>query len=154
MAQLAGVSVDHYVRLERGRTSNASASVLVAVTRALRLDPAEPAHLFDLADSKPRYGRRRPTSPQRVRAGLLRVLDACRPPAGSDPKAKCGRSRGGIGSDRAGGRHKVRRVLRVRRHRRGPRYAASQRTQRPAPCPTGHPSGCGHLGQRAPSTSR
>ncbi|MET8876229.1 helix-turn-helix transcriptional regulator [Nocardia sp. NPDC004604] len=50
VAVLAGVSVDYYVRLERGRTPNASASVLEAVARALRLDPAERAHLFDLAE--------------------------------------------------------------------------------------------------------
>ncbi|MGW4767105.1 helix-turn-helix domain-containing protein [Nocardia sp. NPDC004278] len=76
VAQLAGVSVDYYVRLERGRTPNASASVLEAVARALRLDPAERAHLFDLAEPRPGFGRRRPAPPQRVRPGLLRVLDA------------------------------------------------------------------------------
>jgi transcriptional regulator with XRE-family HTH domain len=75
VAQLAGVSVDYYVRLERGRTPNASAAVLDAVARALRLDPAERAHLFDLAKPKPGSTGRRPAPPQRVRPGLLRVLD-------------------------------------------------------------------------------
>ncbi|MEU8587429.1 helix-turn-helix transcriptional regulator [Streptomyces sp. NPDC048664] len=76
VAQLAGVSVDYYVRLERGRTPNASSAVLDAVARALRLDQAERAHLFDLARPRPGSGRRRPTPPQRVRPGLLRILDA------------------------------------------------------------------------------
>ncbi|MEU1376945.1 helix-turn-helix transcriptional regulator [Streptomyces triculaminicus] len=76
VAQLAGVSVDYYVRLERGRTPNASTAVLDAVARALRLDPAERTHLFDLAKPKPGSARRRPAPPQRVRPGLLRALDA------------------------------------------------------------------------------
>ncbi|MEW1635468.1 helix-turn-helix transcriptional regulator [Streptomyces sp. NPDC093801] len=75
VARLAGVSVDYYVRLERGRTPNASAAVLDAVARALCLDQAERAHLFDLAKPGPGAGRRRPAPPQRVRPGLLRVLD-------------------------------------------------------------------------------
>ena len=37
LAQLAGVSVDYYVRLEQGRTANVSREVLDAVARALRL---------------------------------------------------------------------------------------------------------------------
>ncbi|MFE9796761.1 helix-turn-helix transcriptional regulator [Streptomyces goshikiensis] len=76
VAQLAGVSVDYYVRLERGRTPNASVTVLEAVARALRLDHAERAHLFDLAKPGPGARRRRPTPVQRVRPGLLRTLDA------------------------------------------------------------------------------
>ncbi|MER8062772.1 MULTISPECIES: helix-turn-helix transcriptional regulator [unclassified Streptomyces] len=76
VAQLAGVSVDYYVRLERGRTPNISAAVLDAVARALRLDPTERAHLFALAKPKPGSARRRPAPPQRVRSGLLRALDA------------------------------------------------------------------------------
>ncbi|MFJ9846355.1 helix-turn-helix domain-containing protein [Kitasatospora sp. NPDC101155] len=75
VARLAGVSVDYYVRLECGRTPNASTAVLDAVARALRLDPAERAHLFDLAKPKPGSTGRRPEPPQRVRPGLLRVLD-------------------------------------------------------------------------------
>ncbi|MEU7870293.1 flavodoxin [Dactylosporangium sp. NPDC049140] len=45
VAQLAGVSLEHYTRLERGNLSGASDSVLDAVGRALRLDDAERAHL-------------------------------------------------------------------------------------------------------------
>src|SRR5947209_7326057 len=49
VAMLAGVSIDYYVRLERGRAPGASASVLEGIARALQLDEAERAHLFDLA---------------------------------------------------------------------------------------------------------
>ena len=48
-AQLAGVSVEYYTQLERGNLGGASKSVLDAVARALLLDEAEQAHLFDLA---------------------------------------------------------------------------------------------------------
>src|SRR5580692_13008790 len=48
VALLAGVSIDYYVRLERGRAAGASESVLDGVARALQLDEAESAHLFDL----------------------------------------------------------------------------------------------------------
>lgn len=49
VAALAGVSVEYYTRIERGQISGASPEVLDALARALRLDDAERAHLFDLA---------------------------------------------------------------------------------------------------------
>lgn len=49
VALLAGVSVEYYVRLERGNLAGASDSVLDAVATALQLDDAERAHLHDLA---------------------------------------------------------------------------------------------------------
>lgn len=49
VASLAGVSVDYYARLERGNLRGVSDSVLEALVRALQLDEAECAHLFDLA---------------------------------------------------------------------------------------------------------
>ncbi|GAA0385914.1 transcriptional regulator [Acrocarpospora corrugata] len=73
VAQLAGVSVDYYVRLERGRSLNASESVLDAVARALRLNDVERTHLFALA--RPSAAQRHPLPPQRVRPGLYRVLE-------------------------------------------------------------------------------
>ncbi|BAJ25919.1 MULTISPECIES: helix-turn-helix transcriptional regulator [Kitasatospora] len=49
LAQLAGVSVTHYTRLEQGQSTNASDAVLDAIARALRLNTDETAHLRDLA---------------------------------------------------------------------------------------------------------
>ena len=73
VAQLAGVSVDYYVRLERGRDVNVSESVLDALARALRLNEVERAHLYTVARPT-RKARALP--PQRVRPGLLRALDS------------------------------------------------------------------------------
>ncbi|MEV0404611.1 helix-turn-helix transcriptional regulator [Actinoallomurus sp. NPDC050550] len=73
LAQLAGVSVDYYVRLEQGRTNNVSGEVLEAVAQALRLDEDERAYLRNLA--KPTRSRRRPPRTERVRPGVRRLLD-------------------------------------------------------------------------------
>lgn len=48
-ATLAGISVEYYTRIERGSISGASPEILDAIAKALRLDDAERAHLFDLA---------------------------------------------------------------------------------------------------------
>ncbi len=72
VAQLAGVSVDYYVQLERGRNTHVSAAVLDAVARALQLDDTERDHLFALA--KPSGPQPLPNV-QQVRPGLARVLD-------------------------------------------------------------------------------
>jgi transcriptional regulator with XRE-family HTH domain len=77
VALLAGVSVDYYVRLERGNLAGASEAVLEAISRALQLDEAERAHLFDLARASNTRGRpRRRPAPARVRPGIQRILDA------------------------------------------------------------------------------
>ncbi|MFE2429021.1 helix-turn-helix transcriptional regulator [Streptomyces sp. NPDC059373] len=82
VAQLAGVSVDYYIQLERGRTKGVSETVLEAVARALHLDDTERAHLFDLAQpTAARTRRKRPLSPQRVRPALYRALDSLSVPA-------------------------------------------------------------------------
>jgi transcriptional regulator with XRE-family HTH domain len=49
VAVLAGVSTDWYTRLEKGHIAGVSEDVLQAVARALQLDEAERAYLFDLA---------------------------------------------------------------------------------------------------------
>ena len=49
VAQLAGVSVDYYTRLEKGRLETASPAVLDAIAHALQLDQAERSHLNSLA---------------------------------------------------------------------------------------------------------
>jgi transcriptional regulator with XRE-family HTH domain len=48
VAQLAAISADYYTRIEQGR-STASASVLAALARALRLDADEQAYVYELA---------------------------------------------------------------------------------------------------------
>ncbi|MBM7830576.1 transcriptional regulator with XRE-family HTH domain [Agromyces cerinus] len=78
VAMLAGVSVDYYTRLERGSLAGASDTVLEALARALQLDDAESAHLFDLAraaNASPTSRRPRPKTGE-VRPTLQRVLDA------------------------------------------------------------------------------
>jgi transcriptional regulator with XRE-family HTH domain len=78
VAVLAGVSVPYYTRLERGDMSGVSGNVLEALARALRLDEAERAHLFDLARAAqptvmpPRRRQRK----QRVRPEVQWTLDA------------------------------------------------------------------------------
>lgn len=53
---LAGVSVTWYTWLEQGRPINASADVLQALARAMRLDDASRRHLFALAADVPADG--------------------------------------------------------------------------------------------------
>jgi transcriptional regulator with XRE-family HTH domain len=77
VALLAGVSVDYYTRLERGSVGGVSANVLDSVARALKLDDAERAHLFDLvrtANDSPQPRRR--TAGQHLRPAIERILDA------------------------------------------------------------------------------
>jgi transcriptional regulator with XRE-family HTH domain len=82
VAHLAGVSVDYYIRLERGHAQGVSETVLEAVARALRLDEAERAHLFDLTrPTTTRTRRKRPLAPQRVRPAVYQVLDSLSVPA-------------------------------------------------------------------------
>jgi transcriptional regulator with XRE-family HTH domain len=76
LAQLAGVSVAYYTRLEQGNGRNVSAEVLDAIARALRLTDAEHAHLTHLASPARHKKKRRPARVQRVRTGLLYLLDS------------------------------------------------------------------------------
>ncbi|MER6052705.1 helix-turn-helix transcriptional regulator [Streptomyces sp. NPDC020883] len=75
LAQLAGVSVAYYTRLEQGQSHNASEGVLDALARALRLTPDERAHLRQLA--RPEPARRRPAvRPATARPGVRQLLAA------------------------------------------------------------------------------
>ena len=79
VAQLAGISIEYYVRLERGNLTGASEAVLDALARALQLDDSEQAHLFDLARtaSAPSRRRRQTRPPTReLRPSIQRLLDA------------------------------------------------------------------------------
>ncbi|WP_327318774.1 helix-turn-helix domain-containing protein [Streptomyces sp. NBC_01235] len=74
LAQLAGVSVAYYTRLEQGNGRNVSAEVLDAIARALRLSDAEHAHLTHLA--KPKQQKKKPAvRAQQVRGPLRTLLD-------------------------------------------------------------------------------
>lgn len=74
---LAGVSVDYYVRMERGGLAGASDSVLDALATALQLDDAEREHLFDLARAASAGSARRARKPSvTVRPAIQQVLEA------------------------------------------------------------------------------
>jgi len=76
VAMLAGVSVEYYVRLERGNLGGASQSVLDSVANALQLDEAERAHLHDLArTSSTRVAAGRPAR-RTVRPPVQWLLDS------------------------------------------------------------------------------
>jgi transcriptional regulator with XRE-family HTH domain len=75
LAMLAGVSADYYVRLEQGRDQHPSEQVLDALARALRLDDDATAHLHELARPAPRRRRRAPVRAERVRPGLVDLLE-------------------------------------------------------------------------------
>jgi transcriptional regulator with XRE-family HTH domain len=76
VAVLAGVSTDWYIRLEKGHIAGVSEDVLEAVARALQLDEAERAHLFDLARAaKPSRAPRR-RSRVTVRPRVQWLLDS------------------------------------------------------------------------------
>ena len=77
VAMLAGVSVDYYVRMERGNLAGASDSVLDALASALQLDEAEREHLYALARaSGAGSSRRKRKTSGTVRPALQQVLDA------------------------------------------------------------------------------
>ncbi|MFD3584062.1 helix-turn-helix domain-containing protein [Streptomyces sp. NPDC058683] len=75
LAQLAGVSVAYYTRLEQGNGRNVSAEVLDAIARALRLTDAEHAHLMHLAKGK-QHKKKASARPQQVRPALGQLLEA------------------------------------------------------------------------------
>ncbi|MGW2062666.1 helix-turn-helix transcriptional regulator [Streptomyces sp. NBC_00121] len=76
LALLAGVSASYYTRLEQGQSLNASAEVLDAIARALRLDEDERLHLHNLARSTKATGRARRPAPEHVTAATGQLLEA------------------------------------------------------------------------------
>ncbi|WP_405650740.1 MULTISPECIES: helix-turn-helix transcriptional regulator [unclassified Streptomyces] len=76
VAMLAGVSIDYYVRLERGHLAGASEEVLDGVANALQLDDAERAHLYDLARAVAKRPTRRTKRIRALSDSVLRVLDS------------------------------------------------------------------------------
>jgi transcriptional regulator with XRE-family HTH domain len=84
LAALAGVSIDYYIRLERGKETRPSPAVVDALGRALRLDPEELAYLREVAAQSARGtvapATRRVAQPSRaVRPTLWRLIDVVRP---------------------------------------------------------------------------
>ena len=75
LAQLAGVSVAYYTRLEQGNGRNVSTEVLDSIARALRLTDAERDHLTHLAKPKQKKHRRM-GRPQQVRPAIQHLIDA------------------------------------------------------------------------------
>ncbi|MET8507687.1 helix-turn-helix transcriptional regulator [Streptomyces sp. NPDC004787] len=77
LAQLAGVSVAYYTRLEQGNGKNVSMEVLDSIARALRLSDTERAHLTHLAKPTAKKRQRGAAArPQQVRPGVAHLLEA------------------------------------------------------------------------------
>src|SRR5579863_6096659 len=73
VAQLAGMSVDYYIRLEQGRGPHPSRQVLSALARALMLTADERDYLFRMAGQSPPP----PPAPSReITPGIRHLLDS------------------------------------------------------------------------------
>ncbi|HEX3995893.1 MAG TPA: helix-turn-helix transcriptional regulator [Acetobacteraceae bacterium] len=77
VAELAGIGVDWYIRLEQGRAVSPSVTTVDALARALRLSKAEHVHLRALAHS----AGRRPFVRESVPVTIGRVVGSLNQPA-------------------------------------------------------------------------
>lgn len=77
---LAGISVDYYLRLEQGRDSSPSLSVLESLARVLQLDDDTTAYLLSLVEPQPRRRRRTPRR-ESVPAGVAMLVPTLPLPA-------------------------------------------------------------------------
>ncbi len=77
VAELAGIGIDWYVRLEQGRAISPSVMTINALTRALRLSKVEHAHLRALS----RNVDRRAFARERVSDALRRLVESLNQPA-------------------------------------------------------------------------
>jgi transcriptional regulator with XRE-family HTH domain len=77
VAELAGIGVDWYVRLEQGRSVSPSAATIDALARALRLSKAEHRHLTELTQN----GDRRPFVRETVPPAIRRTVEQLGLPA-------------------------------------------------------------------------
>ena len=95
VAELAGIGVDWYTRLEQGRAVAPSPTTVDALARALRLDKAEHAHLKALAGTAGRRG----FVPENVPPTSARLSNA----SASRPMSPA--AAGSPGVERGGGRN-------------------------------------------------
>lgn len=80
LATLAGVSIDYYTRLERGKEFHPGPGVVDSLARALLLEPDEHEHLRQLATSAVRTSPEPPANPDRaVGPGVELLLEKLRP---------------------------------------------------------------------------
>ena len=77
VAELAGIGVDWYIRLEQGRTVSPSAATIEALARALRLGKAEHKHLRALTPN----ADRRAFVPETVPSAVRRTVEGLNLPA-------------------------------------------------------------------------
>jgi transcriptional regulator with XRE-family HTH domain len=77
VAELAGIGVDWYIRLEQGRTVSPSVTTIDALARALRLNSVEHAHLRALT----RNADRRPFVRESVPEAIRRLVESLNHPA-------------------------------------------------------------------------
>ena len=77
VAELAGIGVDWYVRLEQGRSVSPSVTTIDALARALRLTRAEHTHLRALTHD----GERRQFAPETVPPAIRRTVESLNQPA-------------------------------------------------------------------------
>ena len=77
VAELAGIGVDWYIRLEQGRSVSPSAATIDALARALRLTKAEHRHLTELTQN----ADRRPFVRETVPPAILRTVEQLHLPA-------------------------------------------------------------------------
>jgi transcriptional regulator with XRE-family HTH domain len=73
VADLAGISVEYYTRLEQGRATQPSEQVLAGLARALRLDPGATAYLYRLALPSPQLTAVKKATP--VSDVLVQLVD-------------------------------------------------------------------------------
>jgi transcriptional regulator with XRE-family HTH domain len=80
VAVLAGMSIDYYTRLERGRETRPSPAVVDSLARALMLGQDEHDHLRELAARAAHFAPTAPSVPSRtVRPQLKVLLESLRP---------------------------------------------------------------------------
>jgi transcriptional regulator with XRE-family HTH domain len=77
VAELAGIGVDWYIRLEQGRTVSPSVTTVDALARALRLNKIEHAHLKALTRQADRHAFVRESVPETMR----RIVHSLNQPA-------------------------------------------------------------------------